>query len=112
MYVRLNAIQPQLEEWLLKTWKVGKWSPNAVINSDGDIIDARLRGGLRPSPVTRDLVWGVPVPTTGKADEDEEMKDKVLCAKPFSLRFRDMWTDDTDRCLGAYILLSLPKDKL
>lgn len=79
MYVKLNSIQPRLEEWIQKSWKAGKWSPNAVVNGDGEIIDARLRGGLRPSPVTRDLLWGVPVPLTGNAGEDEEMKDKVLC---------------------------------
>ena len=79
MYVKLNAIQPRLEEWIRKSWKAGKWSPNAVINVDGEIIDARLRGGLRPSPVTRDLLWGIPVPATGNTSEDEEMKDKVLC---------------------------------
>lgn len=79
MYVKLNSIQPRLEEWIRKSWKVGKWSPNAVVNGDGEITDARVRGGLRPSPVTRDLVWGVPVPRTGNPSEDEEMKDKVLC---------------------------------
>ena len=79
MYIKLNSIQPRLEVWLRKSWKTGKWSPNAVINGDGEIIDARLRGGLRPSPVTRDLLWGVPVPATGNTSEDEEMKDKVLC---------------------------------
>jgi methionyl-tRNA synthetase len=79
MYVKLNAIQPRLEEWIHRSWKVGKWSPNAVVNADGEIIDARLKGGLRPSPVTRDLQWGIPVPTTGNASEDEEMKGKVLC---------------------------------
>ncbi|GJJ08658.1 hypothetical protein Clacol_002877 [Clathrus columnatus] len=78
MYVKLNVIQPRLEEWIKTTWKTGKWSPNVIINSDGEIIDARLKGGLRPSPVTRDLIWGVPVPVTGNAIEDEEMKDKVL----------------------------------
>lgn len=79
MYVKLNVVQPQLEEWIKYSWKAGKWGPNVIINHDGEIIDARLKGGLRPSPVTRDLFWGVPVPITGKTAEDEEMKEKVLC---------------------------------
>ncbi|KIJ51054.1 hypothetical protein M422DRAFT_27126 [Sphaerobolus stellatus SS14] len=78
MYVKLNEIQPQLEEWIKKTAKEGKWSPNVIINSDGEIIDSRVRGGLRPSPVTRDLRWGVPVPPTGDEALDAEMKDKVM----------------------------------
>ena len=78
MYVRLDAIQPRTEDWIKKSWKIGNWSPNAVINSDGVLIDARLKGGLHQSPVTRDLTWGVPVPDIEGAD-NQEMKGKVLC---------------------------------
>ncbi|EJF64745.1 methionyl-tRNA synthetase [Dichomitus squalens] len=77
MYVRLNELQPRTEEWIRKSWKKGHWSPNAVINGDGELVDARLKGGLRPSPVTRDLTWGVPVPhVDGK--EHEGMESKVF----------------------------------
>jgi methionyl-tRNA synthetase len=77
MYVKLDEIQPKTEDWIKRSWKEGKWSPNAVINADGDIIDARLKGGLRPSPVTRDLQWGVPVPV--EDGDDDGMAGKVLC---------------------------------
>lgn len=83
MYVRLDAVQSRTEEWIKKSWKAGGWSPNAVINADGTLIDARLKGGLRPSPVTRDLTWGVPVPDIEGAD-NQEMKGKVLCESLFS----------------------------
>ncbi|KAF9015319.1 tRNA synthetases class I (M)-domain-containing protein [Cyathus striatus] len=75
MYLRLNAIQPDTENWIRHSWKEGRWSPNSVINGDGDIIDSRLKKGLLPTPLTRDLQWGVPVPT--ERDEDE-MARKVL----------------------------------
>jgi methionyl-tRNA synthetase len=86
MYIRLDALQSRTEEWIKRAWKDGKWSPNAVINSDGELVDARLKGGLRPSPVTRDLQWGVPVPVREGFD-DEGMKGKVLCtySRAFSL---------------------------
>ncbi|KAH9945396.1 methionyl-tRNA synthetase [Epithele typhae] len=77
MYVRLNELQATTEEWIKKSWKEGKWSPNAVINGDGELVDDRLRGGLRPSPVTRDLTWGVPVPHVEGKDH-EGMESKVL----------------------------------
>lgn len=83
MYVKLDTLQPQTEEWIKSSAKRGKWSPNSVINSDGEIIDARVKGGLIPAPLTRDLVWGVPVPALGRPD-DELMKTKVLCAWPLS----------------------------
>ncbi|CAA7267112.1 unnamed protein product [Cyclocybe aegerita] len=76
MYLRLDAIQPRTEEWIKQSWKAGKWSPNAVINSDGELIDARLKMGLLPTPLTRDLKWGVPVPIEG--EDIHGMKGKVL----------------------------------
>ncbi|KAH9058339.1 methionyl-tRNA synthetase [Lactarius vividus] len=77
MYIRLDKIQPQTEEWIKESWRKGKWSPNSIINSEGTLIDARLKGGLHPSPVTRDLKWGVPVPIEDD-DPDQDMKGKVL----------------------------------
>ncbi|KAG8935372.1 hypothetical protein FRC02_008177 [Tulasnella sp. 418] len=77
MFVKLDELQPRLEEWIKRSWKEGKWSPNAVINAEGEIIDARLKGGLRPSPVTRDLSWGVPVPVR-EGEESDGMENKVL----------------------------------
>ena len=77
MYLKLNEIQPKTEEWIKASWKKGKWSPNAVINPDGEIIDARLKMGLQPTPLTRDLKWGVPVPIEG--EDVDQMAGKVLC---------------------------------
>ncbi|ETW82973.1 hypothetical protein HETIRDRAFT_458559 [Heterobasidion irregulare TC 32-1] len=77
MYVKLDTIQPHTEEWIKQSFKAGKWSPNSVINSDGELVDDRLRGGLRPSPVTRDLQWGVPVPIK-EGEDDQGMRGKVL----------------------------------
>ncbi|KAJ3514070.1 hypothetical protein NLJ89_g2586 [Agrocybe chaxingu] len=76
MYLKLDAIQLHTEDWIKQSWKAGKWSPNAVINSDGELIDARLKMGLLPTPLTRDLKWGVPVPIEG--EDVHGMKGKVL----------------------------------
>lgn len=77
MYLKLDAIQQRTEEWIKQSWKLGKWSPNAVINSEGEIIDPRMKNGLLPTPLTRDLKWGVPVPVEG--EDTLGMKGKVLC---------------------------------
>lgn len=123
MYVRLDLIQPQLEQnlkdsestkstgqasWTLRSVPIAarkaNWTGNAVISSQGEIVDWRLRAGLKPSPITRDLKWGVPVPPAptkvlagdqtdavpedddadeqddGRAEEeDDEMDGKVFC---------------------------------
>jgi methionyl-tRNA synthetase len=78
MYFKLDAVQSRTEDWIKKSWKEGKWSPNSVINADGEIVDARAKSGLRPTPVTRDLAWGVPVPIK-EGEDDQGMKGKVLC---------------------------------
>ncbi|KZV68306.1 methionyl-tRNA synthetase [Peniophora sp. CONT] len=77
MYVRLDLLQPKTEAWIKESYAKGKWSQNAVISSSGEIVDARLKSGMRPSPVTRDLKWGIPVPVP-EDDPDQDMKGKVL----------------------------------
>lgn len=76
-YLKLNEIQPRTEEWIKKSWKAGHWSPNSVINANGEIVDARVKAGLLPTPLTRDLKWGVKVPID--TEEDKAMEGKVLC---------------------------------
>ena len=83
MYVRLDLLQPKTEAWIKESYAKGKWSQNAVISSSGEIVDARLKAGMRPSPVTRDLKWGIPVPVP-EGDPDQDMKGKVLCTSPSS----------------------------
>ena len=78
MYVSLDKLQNWTQEWIKRSYAAGKWSPNSVINTEGEILDARLKGGLRPSPVTRDLAWGVPVPLLD-GEDPYGMKGKVLC---------------------------------
>ena len=100
MYVKLDNIQSRTETWIQSSYKEGKWSANAVINTDGQLIDARLKSGLRPSPVTRDLQWGVPVPTLEGAD-NEEMKGKVLCTLTTAIILACCLSSSQFRCLGA-----------
>ena len=78
MDVSLDKLQDWTQEWIKRSYAAGKWSPNSVINVEGELVDARLKGGLRPSPVTRDLTWGVPVPLLDGKDQ-YGMKGKVLC---------------------------------
>ena len=77
MYLKLDVIQPKIEEWIRESYKKGNWSANSIVDTEGEIVEGRLRTGLKPSPVTRDLEWGVPVPIEG--EDIYGMKDKVLC---------------------------------
>ncbi|KAF7315234.1 WHEP-TRS domain-containing protein [Mycena indigotica] len=75
MYYKMNDIQERTVEWIKRSAKSGKWS-NSVINEDGKIVDARLVTGLIPTPLTRDLKWGIPVPIEG--NDELGMSGKVL----------------------------------
>jgi methionyl-tRNA synthetase len=97
MYLKLNEVQARTEEWIKRSWKAGRWSPNAVINNDGELVDARLKAGLLPTPVTRDLQWGVPVPIEG--EDVHGMKGKVLCK---SLQLYPWIIADSTRKMSGY----------
>ncbi|TIC08713.1 methionyl-tRNA synthetase [Wallemia mellicola] len=78
MYLDLGKLQPALESWLKDTASQHNWPGNIVINSDREIVEARMKAGLQPSAITRDLKWGVPVPAVGEPEEDAEMAGKVM----------------------------------
>jgi hypothetical protein len=101
--LRLDILQPRLEEWLRKAQAKGRWGNNPVITAEGQIVEPRMLGeGLRPSAVTRDLKWGVEVPKVGSKDEDEAMEGKVICEQadpPRRVPAGQMLM--TNRCLGT-----------
>ena len=57
-YLPLDKYQPWLEKWILEDHK--EWRPN-VYGQCKSWIDM----GLQPRAVSRDLVWGIPVPVEG-----------------------------------------------
>lgn len=66
IYLKLGDLEPELQQWFLKASEDGKWSKNSKT-----ITNSWLKQGLDSRCITRDLVWGTPVPL-------EKFKDKVL----------------------------------
>ena len=66
VFILLDKLQPQIQQFVSGSTKKGAWSDNGVI-----ITENWLKEGLRPRGITRDLRWGVPVPLPG-------FEDKVL----------------------------------
>ena len=60
IHLRLEELQPRIEEWTTASIEKGAWSRNAKI-----ITESWLKTGLRDRGITRDLKWGVPVPLRG-----------------------------------------------
>lgn len=60
IHLRLEELQPRIEEWSKKSIEKGGWSKNAKI-----ITESWLKTGLKDRGITRDLKWGVPVPLKG-----------------------------------------------
>lgn len=67
-FLRLPNIEGRLKDWINKTSEEGDWSANSKSITSGFVNE-----GLKARCITRDLKWGVPVPT-----DDEEMKNKVF----------------------------------
>lgn len=59
-YLKLDVLQPKIEEWVNGSIEKGGWSRNAAI-----ITRDWLGKGLHERGITRDLAWGVPVPLPG-----------------------------------------------
>ncbi|KAI1204234.1 methionyl-tRNA synthetase [Annulohypoxylon truncatum] len=59
LYLKLDALQPEVKSWLDNAGDIKDWSSNAVA-----ITQSWLNDGLKPRSITRDLKWGVPVPTS------------------------------------------------
>jgi methionyl-tRNA synthetase len=59
-YLRLDELQPKVEEWANKSIEKGAWARNAKV-----ITESWLKQGLKERGITRDLQWGVPVPLPG-----------------------------------------------
>jgi len=63
-YLRLDELQPKIEEWAKQSFEKGGWSRNARI-----ITESWLKQGLKERGITRDLKWGVPVPLPDYEDK-------------------------------------------
>jgi methionyl-tRNA synthetase len=60
IFLKLDTLQPQIEEWFEKVSTAGKWSSNGI-----GITKSWLNMGLESRSITRDLKWGIPIPLPG-----------------------------------------------
>ena len=56
----MNDLEEPLKEWVLDSSAKGAWSRNSK-----NITDSWIKEGLEPRCITRDLIWGTPVPLKG-----------------------------------------------
>lgn len=71
LYLRLDALQDDIKTWLESAEK--GWSANCV-----SITHSWLDQGLKPRGITRDLKWGVPIPTGLDGLSEEDFAKKVF----------------------------------
>ncbi|WYZ41042.1 hypothetical protein EsH8_IV_001383 [Colletotrichum jinshuiense] len=64
LFLRLDALKDELVTWFKASSKKGAWSNNAE-----QITQAWIDKGLKPRGITRDLKWGVPIPTREVGEE-------------------------------------------
>jgi methionyl-tRNA synthetase len=98
LYLKLDKLQPQLEEWQNRVGKEGHWTANAIRETA-----SWMKRGLAPRPITRDLKWGVDVPREGYEDKvfyvwfDAPIGYISITKKYFPDTWQDWWQgDDVD----------------
>jgi methionyl-tRNA synthetase len=64
LYIDLPGILPKLQEWMKEASVSGHWANNAI-----KMTNAWIRDGLKERAITRDLMWGIPVPKEGFEDK-------------------------------------------
>lgn len=72
LYLRLDALRDKIVSWFGPAGKDGAWTGNAL-----SITQSWIDKGLQPRAISRDLRWGVPIPST-EGLSDEEYKNKVM----------------------------------
>ncbi|MFW5977356.1 MAG: methionine--tRNA ligase, partial [Candidatus Nanoarchaeia archaeon] len=70
LFLQLDKLQPVLESWVKEQSKTGSWTPNAL-----QTTNAWFKEGLKSRAITRDLLWGIPIPESAF---EGRYKDKVF----------------------------------
>ncbi|KAH8692282.1 methionyl-tRNA synthetase [Talaromyces proteolyticus] len=73
LYLRLDALKDKIVPWFEKVSKENEWSHNTT-----SIVQSWIDKGLKPRAITRDIEWGVPIPTGIEGLDEEEYKHKVF----------------------------------
>jgi len=60
LFLDLEKLQPELEEWINKSSASGFWSDNSV-----NYTSTWLKEGLKKRCISRQLKWGIPIPLKG-----------------------------------------------
>ncbi|XP_074652563.1 methionine--tRNA ligase, cytoplasmic-like [Tubulanus polymorphus] len=64
LFLDLPKLEPELSDYLEKSWSEGLWTANAKL-----ITKSWIRDGLKPRCITRDLKWGTQCPLQGFTDK-------------------------------------------
>lgn len=73
LYLRLDALKDKIVPWFEKASKENDWSLNTT-----SIVQSWIDRGLKPRAITRDIKWGVPIPTGIEGLDEEAYKNKVF----------------------------------
>jgi len=63
LFLNLEKLQPELEQWIKTRHKEGFWTENTILYTN-----AWLKEGLKKRCISRQLKWGIPIPLKGFED--------------------------------------------
>ena len=117
LYIDLPAISKNLDEYVSKTSKEGRWSDNAI-----NMTKAWIRDGLKERAITRDLKWGIPVPREGYENKvfyvwfnapigyisiTKQLEDELKAQGKKSFHWKSWWLPEESQDANAKIPVDL-----
>ena len=112
-YLDLRSLEPKIRDFLLE--REDYWRPNVMRQSLGNIRSV----GLKPTSITRDLQWGIPVPLKGWENKvlyvwfeavmgylSATIEWSSLHGKPNA--WRDWWTNPDAKAFISLVRIILP----
>ena len=112
LFIDLPKIETDLTSWIDSASAKGKWTSNAM-----SIINGRIKQGLKPFIITRDLKWGTSIP-------NPRFNDKVFycwfdapigyisITACYTKEWRDWWRPDPAKKLDVQLYQFMGKDNV
>jgi methionyl-tRNA synthetase len=112
LFIDLPKIEGDLTSWIDSASTKGKWTSNAM-----SIVNGRIKQGLKPFIITRDLRWGTPIP-------NPRFNDKVFycwfdapigyisITACYTKEWTDWWRPDPAKKLDVQLYQFMGKDNV
>jgi methionyl-tRNA synthetase len=112
LFIDLPKIEGNLTSWIDTASTKGKWTSNAMA-----IVNGRIKQGLKPFIITRDLKWGTPIPNPMFNDKVfycwfDAPIGYISITACYTKEWTDWWRPDPSKKLDVQLYQFMGKDNV